>query len=46
MKCGNCTFWENDICYRKGTRVGYNTNCCEHYVTLYVDTNKESDKKY
>ena len=32
MKCANCVYYENDVCYKRGTRVSYNNNICEKFV--------------
>ena len=32
MYCANCIFWENDICYRRGTRMSSNGNICEKFI--------------
>lgn len=32
MKCANCIYYEEDICYKKGKRVYFNTNICESFV--------------
>ena len=39
MYCGSCTYWENDICYRKGKRINYNNNICEDFVIMYINRN-------
>lgn len=37
MKCANCVYYENEICYRKGTRVCFNNNICEDFIVEYSD---------
>ena len=32
MKCANCIFFNENICYKKGTRVYFNNNICEDFV--------------
>lgn len=32
MKCANCIYYESDVCYKKGARVSYNNNICEHFI--------------
>ena len=34
MKCGDCIYYDSDICYRKGTRVCVNNNICEEYISI------------
>lgn len=31
-KCGECVFWENDVCYKKGIRLLFNNNICKDYI--------------
>lgn len=44
MKCGSCIYWENDVCYRKGTKVSLNNNICEDFVNQY--NNKTLEDEY
>ena len=37
MQCGDCIYWEENICYKKGTRVSHNNNICEDYIKEYID---------
>lgn len=34
MKCGDCIYWEKDICYRLGAKVSFANNICEHYIFI------------
>jgi len=40
MKCANCIFYENDICYRKGIRVLFNNNICKDFVCNNINNNE------
>lgn len=37
MYCGNCIYWNDDVCYKKGVRVGFKNNICEHYIKEYIN---------
>lgn len=42
MKCGNCIYYEDNICYRNGKRIGFHTNICENFVQM-INSDKEED---
>lgn len=41
MKCGNCVYYEENICYRKGTRVFHSDMICQYFVHEYNEFDKE-----
>ena len=43
MKCGSCTYWDDDICYKKGTRVHSNNNICEYFINQYITTKYDDE---
>lgn len=43
MFCGSCTYYDNDICYKKGTRVVANNNICEDFVHQYITVDGEDN---
>lgn len=32
MKCSNCIYWENDVCYKRGVKARYYDNACGDFV--------------
>ena len=42
MKCGNCIYYEDDICYRKGARVSFHNNICDSFIQL-INSNIEEE---
>lgn len=41
MKCANCIYYENNICYRKGKRAFHSDMVCQYFV--YENNNYEED---
>lgn len=41
MRCSNCVYYENDVCYRTGKKVSFNTNICEHFVIKYISRSRD-----
>lgn len=40
MKCGDCIYWENDVCYKRGVEARFYDNACGDVVkknVLYRD---------
>lgn len=44
--CGNCTYWENNVCYMNGKRTNFQNNICEHYVKEYIENMSKLNDKY